>query len=173
MQRTLISNAEFELLPDEPGKQELLEGEVICLPPAKLPHSRIATNIIDILRRAFDRRRVFIEAGYQLTTHTWLVPDISVMWPNQVIEDDYLQGAPQIAVEVASRGNTAEEIERKTAAYLRHGAAEVWIVFPRTRSMMVHTPQGVERVTDVYTSGPTDPDRIRRIGVKMAEIFEI
>jgi Uma2 family endonuclease len=167
MPQTLISNVEFELMPDYPGKQELLEGELIELPPAKLPHSRIAENLSDLFRRAFDRHRVFIEAGYQLTANSWLVPDVSVTWPDQPEANEYFQAAPMIAVEIASRGNTAEEIERKTAAYLRHGAAEVWIVYSRPRSMMVHTRSAVQRVTDAYTS------EVCPAVVKLAEIFEV
>lgn len=139
----LISNADFEQMPDYPGKQELFEGELISLPPAKLPHSRIAQNILDILRGVFGRRDVFIEAGYQLTKNMWLVPDVSAAWPDQAIENDYLQFAPLIAVEIVSRGNTAEEVNGKTVAYLQHGASEVWIVYPRTRSVVVHSEDGV------------------------------
>ncbi len=57
-----------------------------------------------------------------------------------------------IAIEAVSPGNTAEEIDRKIAAYLNHGAAEVWID-PRTRWMMVHRSSAVERITDVYRCG--------------------
>ncbi len=63
-----------------------------------------------------------------------------------------MQGAPMIAVEVVSRGNTAEETEGKVAAYLDGGATEVWIVYPRTRCMLVHKRDGIERVTETYKS---------------------
>ena len=36
------------------------------------------------------------------------------MWPDQPELNEYVQGSPMIAIEIASRGNTAEEIERKT-----------------------------------------------------------
>jgi Uma2 family endonuclease len=90
-------------------------------------------------------------SGYQMSRHTWLQPDVSVDWPNQRVENDYAQGAPMLAIEVVSPGNTAEEIQRKTAAYLQHGGEEVWIVYPRSRCMMVHRSTAVERITDVYT----------------------
>jgi Uma2 family endonuclease len=37
----LLTFKEFERLPDQPRKQELLEGELIELPPAELKHKRI------------------------------------------------------------------------------------------------------------------------------------
>jgi Uma2 family endonuclease len=45
-----------------------------------------------------------------------------------------------LAVEVESRGNTPEELERKRVLYLAHGAAEVWIVYPKTQTMLVSRP---------------------------------
>ncbi len=132
MPATMMSFAEFELLPDVPGKQELLQGELIALPPAKLPHIRVGEALFKRLLSVLDHLRVHHEAGYQLSCDTWLQPDVSVQWPGQEEANEYFQGSPMIAIEVVSPGNTAEEIDRKTKAYLKHGAEEVWVVYPRT-----------------------------------------
>jgi Uma2 family endonuclease len=55
-----------------------------------------------------------------------------------------------IAIEIASRGNTDEEIDQKIEAYLTGGAAEVWIVRPKTASMTVFRGDSAVRVTGVY-----------------------
>lgn len=149
---TLISAADFKSFPEAPGKQELLQGELILLPPPRLSHNRISKALFRLLMAVMEESRVEIEAGYQMTPDTWLQPDISITWPAQLVRNDYLQGSPMIAVEIVSRGNTADEIDRKTAAYLRHGAAEVWIVYSRTRSMVVHKSGTVEKITGTYTS---------------------
>ena len=52
-----------------------------------------------------------------------------------------------LAVEIASRGNTAEELESKTALYLQQGAAEVWVLYPKTRTIVVSRKQDVQRVS--------------------------
>ena len=67
------------------------------------------------------------------------MPDVSVSWPDQPVADDWFQGSPMVAIEIVSRGNTAEELELKTARYLEGGAAEVWIVYPRTGRLAVHS----------------------------------
>ena len=95
-----------------------------------------------------DESRVWILEGYQLK-RGWLIPDISVTWPNQPVSD-WLQGAPMIAIEIVSRGNTAEEIDRKTEAYLEEGAAEVWVVYPKRRKMNVLRKDATLRVTGEY-----------------------
>jgi Uma2 family endonuclease len=148
----LLTVAEFELMPDPevPGKQELLDGELIQLPPAKNTHNTIVRSVFMLLHGVVGSR-ARVESGFQMPPHTWLQPDVSVMWPDQSKTNDYLQGSPMIAVEVVSPGNSAEEINRKTRTYLKHGAAEVWIVYPRTRMMTVHKATSVEEITDTYT----------------------
>jgi Uma2 family endonuclease len=149
-----LTAEEFLNLPDTPGKQELLDGELISLPPAKNSHSIIARAFQDLLT-ALDKARVWFFEGYQLR-RGWLIPDVSVTWPDQPVSE-WFQGSPMIAIEIVSRGNTAAEIDRNVSAYLQEGAAEVWVVYPATHSMTVFCKDTTLRVTDVY--------RCERIGV--------
>ncbi len=143
---TLLTEEEFLNLPEAPEKQELLDGELIELPPAKLSHSAIAKRLMALLRTALDESRLWIDAGYRLRSGRWLIPDVSVTWPDQRVENDYFQGSPMLAVEIVSRGNTAESLDRKVGAYLEDGAAEVWIVYPRTGTMMVFRSDATLRI---------------------------
>jgi Uma2 family endonuclease len=145
---TQFTAEEFLNLPDTPGKQELLDGELISLPPAKYYHSEIARAFWKLLTTAAEESRVRFFEGYQLK-RGWLIPDVSVNWPDQPVSE-WLQGAPMIAIEIVSRGNTAAEIDRKVGAYLEEGAAEVWVVYPATRSMIVFRKDQTLRVTDTY-----------------------
>lgn len=148
----LLTFEEFETLPDSPGKQELLDGELIQLPPAKQRHMAIAKKFYKLLETALDESRVWFETGYRIGSG-WLIPDISVIWPDQQIANGYYQQGPMIAIEVESPGNTAEELDRKVVAYLQNGAGEVWVVYPATNSMLVHSGLAkVVRVTGDYTS---------------------
>jgi len=134
---TSMSFAEFEQLPDMPGKQELIEGELIAVPPPKHTHSVVIKNLSDLLRTILDRSRVWSEAGYRIGGG-WLQPDVSVSWPDQKITDGYLSGSPMLAAEVVSDNNTAADILRKVKLYLEHGSEEVWILDPKHRSMTVY-----------------------------------
>lgn len=147
----LITVEEFERMPEpeNPGKQELLNGELTQLPPAKEDHGNIVEALFLLLRTALGPQ-VHMERGYQMPPHNWLVPDVSVPWPDQPTVNGYRQGAPMIAVEVVSPGNSAEELRSKRKAYLTSGAAEVWIIYPATREMEVHTKGHVEEITDRY-----------------------
>jgi len=134
---TLLSEEEFLNLPDSAGKQELLDGELIELPPATDSHDELAKRIAALLETVVPRSRVWVETAYRLTAQKWLKPDISVSWPEQQVVNDWKQSAPLFAVEVASRGNTPEELEKKRVLYLDNAAAEVWVIYPKTHTMLV------------------------------------
>lgn len=145
--RTSLTFQEFEQLPDQPGKRELLKGELIELPPAKLRHTRTAYRIEGRLKSALRKAHargeavalgeVCHEMGYKLAEDTYVQPDVSVTHAGQA-EDEYYLGAPAIAIEVISPRNTAEEIKVKTRLYFQFGAREVWRFPPKTREVVVH-----------------------------------
>jgi len=140
---TVLSFAEFEQLPTEPGKLELLDGELIRMPAAKLIHLEIVHQLWALLRVAMDAAgpstqlgTLYMEAGYKISTQAWLQPDISIAHANQP-RAEYLEQAPALAVEVISEANTAEAMDRKVKTYLAHGCIEVWVVYPKTRCVWV------------------------------------
>jgi Uma2 family endonuclease len=49
---------------------------------------------------------------------------------------------PNLAVEVVSPNDRAEEIEIKVGEYLRAGVQLVWIVYPEARTVQVYRPDG-------------------------------
>jgi Uma2 family endonuclease len=158
---TLLTFEEFENLPDAPGKRELLDGELIELPPPKLLHTLVQHNIAEVLRQYAVGRGllVFIEAGFRMGARhsVWLQPDVSVVWREQKERADpngYLENSPLIAVEVISPANTAETVERKLAKYFENGAGEVWVAYPKTRRIWRHEGLQAQAVVehDIFTS---------------------
>lgn len=146
---SVLSFAEFEQLPDIPGKRELIDGEVIELPPPKFTHSKVAKRVYQFLLEILPSDRVWQETGYRIGGG-WLQPDVSVIWPDQQIEDDYLLRSPLLAVEVLSPRNTGPQIERKLTLYFAEGAAEVWVLDPRRKT---------------FTAYVAVDDQVRRVAV--------
>ena len=146
----LLTFEEFEHLPehDQPGKQELLEGELIEMPPADLEHGEIGQAIFLLLIEALEDAhargtapelgRVYHEMGYRLADRSYVQPDVSVTHANQA-RGTYLENSPAIAIEVISRGNTARAMEKKVDLYFSHGAREVWRVYRDPLHILVHT----------------------------------
>ena len=52
----------------------------------------------------------------------------------------FVEGAPDLAIEIASPSNSAAEIDAKVRDYLRSGSRLVWVVYPETRIVAVHEP---------------------------------
>jgi Uma2 family endonuclease len=157
----LLTFEEFEQMPETPGKEELLEGELVELPSGDLRHDRIARRIFKELDAALaeahkngqaaELGEVCIEFGYKLASQNWVQPDVSVTNVNQV-ESKYLEGAPAIAVEVISPSNTVEEVELKIKLYFEHGAREVWRVHPKTQHVIVQVADQLRIVRDTLTT---------------------
>ena len=153
----LMTFEEFERMPEQPGKQELLRGELIELPPADLKHNRIAFQLARRLDAALeeahrlghakDLGEVCHEMGYKLAGDGYVQPDVSVTHAGQV-EDKYLGGAPAIAIEVVSPSNSAEALDTKTDLYFEFGAREVWLVYQKTKHVIVHVPSGSRVVAE-------------------------
>lgn len=153
---TLLTFEEFEQLPDQPGKRELLKGELIELPPAEFRHNNIGQEIFLRLYaalmaahargEALELGAVYHEMGYKLASNAYVQPDVSITHAGQAVEK-YLGGAPAIAIEVVSPSNTAEALDSKTELYFQFGAREVWRVYPKTRHVVVHTAGSAQAVT--------------------------
>jgi Uma2 family endonuclease len=47
-----------------------------------------------------------------------------------------------VRIEVASDSNTAAQLDLKLELYFAHGAEEVWVVYPQTRRVRAHFPDG-------------------------------
>jgi len=67
---------------------------------------------------------VYIEAGFKLSPSTWLQPDVSFIRTAQLERTDldgYCEGAPTIAIELASDSKTAAQLDRKIEQYFARG----------------------------------------------------
>jgi Uma2 family endonuclease len=172
----LMSFAEFERLPDdEQGyKLELLDGELIRMPPPKLPHTEIERRLHNLLTatlarlhdqgQASDLGVVYTEAGYHLRD-SYLIPDVSVTHAGRA-KGDYLEGAPAIAIEVISASNRVETMQRKILRYFEHGAREVWVFHPTIQLVTVHYGDHSVEVRDTLTTA-----LFPGLAINLAEIF--
>jgi Uma2 family endonuclease len=145
----LMSWAAFEQLPDDGMHYEIIEGELITLPPPKSGHSNAATNVFVVLAHLMERGlgRVYLEAGYKLSENpaTWIQPDASFLRSERVREtpaDGYFLGAPELAVEVASPSESAPDLERKVDALLAGGGLVVWVIYPAMKKVRVFLRDG-------------------------------
>ena len=173
----LMSWAAFEQLPDDGMHHEIIEGVLIALPPPKSGHCEIAHRIL----RALDTGRhlgfsAYVEAGYKLTHDppTWIQPDVSVLSQGRIDQTDpdgYFLGAPEIAVEVISPSESANDVAAKAELMLKHGGHAVWVVYPKRKKVEVKLNDGTSRTLGINDQ-LTLPDLLPGWELPIAKLFE-
>ncbi|NLS95061.1 MAG: Uma2 family endonuclease [Planctomycetaceae bacterium] len=135
--------------PSDLGRCELVRGELVMMSPAKGRHGVVVVNIVHALHSFLKASRlgqVFDSStGFLLSRDPDTVrsPDISFLNAERLKGQDldaFLEGAPDLAVEVLSPSNTAAEMRDKMNEYFNAGCRVVWIVDPQHRSVVVHRP---------------------------------
>jgi Uma2 family endonuclease len=136
-----LTYEEFMQLPDKAGKQELVEGDLIEVPPPTERHSRIAHRLFRLLDRHLQAgMEARMETGYRMGERTCLQPDLSILRSDQPA-GKYREGAPVLAVEIISEANRAPDVQRKLALYFEHGAQEVWLIYAGVKHSSAFTSE--------------------------------
>jgi Uma2 family endonuclease len=116
------------LAPD--ARVELIEGEIIDMPPSGTPHAGILGRLTRLLlTTAGNRVAVRVQLPLRLDEYSEPEPDFAVLkWR----EDEYTAAHPTpsdtlLVIEV-SQSSLRYDRKRKLPLYARHGIPEVWIV---------------------------------------------
>jgi Uma2 family endonuclease len=152
---TLTTLAEFERLLEADGpKRELVEGEVFEMTRPVLRHS-MAQQAISFALATFLRANplgiVGNELGFLVTRDpdTLLSPDLYFLSTEKARTADlanWIEGAPDIAIEIISPNERFGDIRRKVDIYLRAGAQQVWLVYPEACEAQVYLPDGSAKI---------------------------
>jgi Uma2 family endonuclease len=162
---------------------ELFEGEIREMTPAGGEHGEITfdfgLNVGNFVKQHNLGRVTAAETGYVLYKNpvpggkdTILAPDIGFVSINrapQPFGGKYVPMPPDLAVEVMSPNDSAEEIEEKVNLYLKYGVLMIWVLYPATKTIIIHTPASVKRLTldDTLDGGDVLPGFKLNVG----EIF--
>lgn len=142
---------EFARLPD---RYEVVLGEIVELPPK----SFYATEVANQLKSALDRYLLSSDVGRSRIELLFKIPlpeDRSRNRQPDLVFVSYqrwsrdraipftgnaLDVVPDIAAEVVSPGDTADELIAKAREYLRGGVRLVWIVYPLAQEIHAYLP---------------------------------
>lgn len=156
--QTLLTAKEFWKLPgpSHRGRMELVEGRVVEATPVGRLHARLAGRLVKALSFLVDEHgpgEVHVELGHRTATSPDSVraPGVSYLGAHRLSDlpsDGFVPGAPTLAIEIMSPGDSEADAARKVEEYFGAGAERVWIVRPRNRTITVHRPGG-----DAHTYG--------------------
>jgi Uma2 family endonuclease len=178
---TLITADELLRMPYDGYRYELVAGELRRMSPPGWKHGKIG-GVLHVLlgRHVFEHRlgNLFMaETGFLLARDpdTVRAPDIAFIHrdhiPKEQPKDAYWPGAPDLAVEVVSPGDTMNELDEKVQEWLGAGSLMVWVVKPKSRSVIVY-----RSTTDVKVLTEKDElsgdDVVPGFRCSVREIFE-
>ncbi len=167
----LITANELLQMKDDGFRYELVRGELIKRSPAGHQHGRIALNFttpLDQFVRANQLGAVYAaETGFKLAEDPDVVraPDAAFIRRERVeVEgqtEGFWPGAPDLAAEVVSPGDTYAEVQDKIADWLDAGTRLVVVVNPSTQTVALHHSRSDIRILttdDVLDGGEVVPN---------------
>lgn len=141
---------EADLLTVRNGEErlcELVEG-VLVEKAMGLYESVVAAVLIRLLGYFLDVHDLGVvsapDGTMRLAPGLVRIPDVAfISWdrfPDREVPDEPIPDlAPDLAVEILSKGNTEDEMQRKLRDYFEAGVQSVWYIEPRTRTARIYT----------------------------------
>ena len=131
-------------LPRDGRKYELLEGELV-VSPTGVQHGYISSRLLAALLEFALKHRLGLvvdsSTGFRLKTGDCLSPDASFVRRERLekeLTQKFFPGAPDLAVEVLSPGESLAAIDKKLAAYFADETRLAWVINPKDQTVRVH-----------------------------------
>ncbi len=134
---------DLRAMPQDGKRYELLEGEVYMTPSPNVTHQKVTGNIYLALRQFVEEGslgEVFIAPlDVVLDEHNVVQPDVLFVKKERLlaITPLFVNGAPDLVVEVLSPSNADFDRTIKRRAYAAAAVPEIWYVDPRDHSVEV------------------------------------
>jgi Uma2 family endonuclease len=155
------------------GHIELHHGEVVVMPPPKKGHQKIQDRLHMLLKQLFaDEYVVRIEMAFRPAPEyeVWQadIGCVALERDDATRDDEYLNGSPDLVVEVLSPSNTMDEINEKMAVCMANGCVSFWVADPRRKRVSV--TEG--NITRHYGETESISCSILAGEIRVREIFE-
>ncbi len=150
---------QFRELPSDGKRYELIHGEVYVTPPPATRHQFVVQNLYKNLESfIFENHlgEVFLAPlDVRLGLETVLQPDLIFVSNARagIIQENWIEGAPDLAVEVLSPSTAGYDRATKLPVYAQAGVSEVWIIDPIARTVEVFSLKGTKYLVDATYAG--------------------
>ncbi len=147
---------------------EIIKGRVYKLSAPKRVHQtisiRISSKIFNLLEgqkckvysAPFDVR-LPVKSRKNEDIFTVVQPDICVICDPTKLDDAGCIGAPDLIIEILSKGNNKKELQNKYEVYEESAVKEYWIIEPESQTMLVYT----------LVNGKYQPSKLLTLGDKI------
>jgi Uma2 family endonuclease len=174
---------EFEMLPDDGNRYELINGRLRIMPPIGDQHGTITDNLAFFIRLFDPERRLgkyWTSTGFRLDENYTPAPDLMYIVASRRPPDtkEALLVIPDLVVEVWSpsqltkTGLDNESIE-KIRAYQTAGVKIIWSINPQKRNVTVYHADQIEPVEVLEIDDELDgEDVIPNFKLPVRKLFE-
>ncbi|MBC8143423.1 MAG: Uma2 family endonuclease [Armatimonadetes bacterium] len=146
----------------EPGRYELLDGEIIPKMPIKTTHGFVQTVLLFLLARLFGQDFVMLPVSLQIGEHGLPEPDAVVTQEPRTtyLSQRFLTPEDVRVVIEVSDATLAADLTRKATIYARAKIAEYWVIDVVGRRLLIHgqpTDDGYDAVTQYDETDTATP----------------
>lgn len=158
---------------------ELINGKLIFMPSPTSLHQQISMNLSSLLH-VFARKNklgrvLTAPMDVYLDKKNVFQPDILfVSKKREDIIGKFIQGAPELIVEIASPSTKAKDESEKLAAYSKFGVQEYWLINPKAQEVTVYFKNGkkMKKKETLKKNQVLKTMTIKGFIVDVADIFE-
>jgi Uma2 family endonuclease len=172
----LVTYEESLTMP-ESNLEEVVDGELLIIPPATKNHS----SLIRALQKLFDRQ---MKDSFDLTQGTgfllkrdplrYRVPDLAIIdraaWKSDLhaTSDPYSHIVPELVIEIVSPADRKGALERLLKNYAEFGIPEVLLFHPESR-----TYESYRGLTLAHTAqtGPVSPQTMPEVTIDLDQLW--
>ena len=147
-----ISAEDYIASPQSEHKSDLIEGVFVMASPATVEHEDLMMFVGTLMRTFANSRRLGMvlgsNAAYRLNDANVYQPDISFLSNERMYlaGEVYVDGAPDLAVEIISPSSRQYDSVEKLVNYGRFGVQEYWLVDPVERNVTLYGNVGGQLV---------------------------
>jgi Uma2 family endonuclease len=169
-------------LPDDGFRYEVLNGELHMTPPPTIAHQNVVTKLAARMHNFAEQASkgivLVFPVGVQLPGQPVPVqPDIVFVRADRrdIIGEDYVEGAPDLVVEVLSPSNWLYDRREKLLAYQQAGVPEYWIIDYRARTVEIRVlEEGKYALLEEFSSGEmTRSQALPGFEIPVDDLFEM
>jgi len=165
-------------LPKIGHKYELIDGGLVMV-PAGFEHEIIGVRLIVALGKFVSDNKLGVvcgpDLGYWMKSGNLRCPDVSFINKKRLqkfkkLPRGFLQGSPDLAVEILSPSDTIETIHGKITEYFENNTKLAWVINPEDRTVLIyHSPNPDKILTDKDTLN--GEEILKGFSFPIAELF--
>jgi Uma2 family endonuclease len=161
-------------------KHERLGGK-LAVSPTGFQHGYVSSRLSTALLAFALKHRLGVvvdsSTAFRMKSGDCLSPDVSFVGKERLrgrkrMPTKFFQGAPDLAVEVLSPGESRRRLRQKLAQYFANGTLLAWVVNPKDRTVEVFDSPGHSRALSEH--GQLDGGSVLpRLALPVGAIFEM